>query len=272
MRKRAASVSGVLAGLTLGTSTAFANGAGGEHAGAPLHFAHPVVTESPSPDTKLRVDYRRRDADSAGGDTTFDTLRVEGEYAFSPSLSVLAEVPYVRRDPPMGDDRFNFDSSEVAVKYANFALAERGFLLGGGFALGLPTGSDDKGIGSDQEVEIEPFANLGYKRGSWETVARLEVGVPTNQPAAEKDAVDAELGFQFSALYHLTDRFKPLLEVDGETIVAGNDDETVANLSPGIKFHPTADPDLALAASAGFSLTDDEAFNKRFIFSAFFHF
>lgn len=260
------------AGL-LGASAAMADGGDHDaHHDASLHFSHPMVTESPSPDTKLRVGYRRREVAGPAGDTDFDVLRAEGEYAFNPSWSVLAEVPFTRRSPPVGSSESSLDSTEVAIKYASFRFAEQGWLVGGGLALGLPTGDSDKGIGSDEETEIEPFVHAGYKGGRWETVGRVELGFPTNQPASEEDEVDSEVGFQLSALYHLSDRVKPLIELDGESIISGEEDETVVNLSPGIKYLPTGDPDFALGASVGYPLSDDEEFDTRFIVSAFFHF
>ena len=56
---------------------------GQETATHDLHFSHPLVAESVSPDTKLRFDYLFRDEEGAGNR---HTARVEGEYAFSPSV------------------------------------------------------------------------------------------------------------------------------------------------------------------------------------------
>ena len=51
-----------------------------------LHFSHPLITESPSPDTKVRFDYfyRRFRADK----TSEHSPRIEFEYAFRPTFSV----------------------------------------------------------------------------------------------------------------------------------------------------------------------------------------
>ena len=43
---------------------------------ARLHFSHPLFTESPSPDTKVRVDYLFREIKS---DTHEHSMRLEGE-------------------------------------------------------------------------------------------------------------------------------------------------------------------------------------------------
>lgn len=57
-----------------------------------LHFSHPLITESPSQDTKIRVDYfyRRIHENEI---TKEYTPRVEFEYAFRPTFSIEANVP-----------------------------------------------------------------------------------------------------------------------------------------------------------------------------------
>ena len=60
----------------------------------PIHFAHPLFTESPSPDTKLRVDYLFRQVTSGVHE---HSMRLEGEYAFTPSISIEANIPITSR-------------------------------------------------------------------------------------------------------------------------------------------------------------------------------
>lgn len=51
-----------------------------------LHFSHPVVTESPSPDTKLRFDYLGTRTSGLGG-IHESIFRIEGEYGFNDNTS-----------------------------------------------------------------------------------------------------------------------------------------------------------------------------------------
>ncbi|MEP6906189.1 MAG: hypothetical protein ABI875_08885, partial [Gemmatimonadales bacterium] len=60
----------------------------------PLHFAHPIFTESPSPDTKLRLDYLFRQIVPGLQE---HSMRLEGEYAFNPSVSIEANIPVTSR-------------------------------------------------------------------------------------------------------------------------------------------------------------------------------
>lgn len=69
------------------------------------------MAESPSPDTKLRVDCsvasEPGEDDEPGADR--HTVQVEAGHAFAPSLSVEVDVPYTRldRDRGVGADRLD---------------------------------------------------------------------------------------------------------------------------------------------------------------------
>ena len=67
-----------------------------------LHFSHPLVTESPSPDTKLRFDYIGTRTSGPTG-LHENTFRLEGEYAFSPSVSLAIVAPFISRTAPAPD-------------------------------------------------------------------------------------------------------------------------------------------------------------------------
>src|SRR6266404_7474660 len=140
----------------------------GDHEG-PLHFAHPIFTESPSPDTKLRLDYLFRQISST---TRENSMRLEAEYAFNPSVSIEANIPVTSRSES-GTTANSVGSGEIALKLANFGQAERGLLFGGGLAVGVPTGNDRKAIGSGHIFELEPYVDAGYKHGEAELVSFL---------------------------------------------------------------------------------------------------
>ena len=270
-----------------------------------LHFSHPLITESPSPDTKVRLDTFFFDQD--GEQTT--TFRLEAEYAFHPSFSIEVDVPLTRIEADGGGGSVsNLDTIGVGFKFANDAFAAHGVLLTYGLELGLPTGDDRKGIGSGHELEIAPFFAVGYKTGRWELVSFLEFAIPTNQArgqdlgpspgpdpgtavlastlrdgskraqsegegASEEGEIETELGWTLSALYWFSPRVQGLLELDLATVLSG--DETgngVLNLSPGVKFKPWAKSPWWLGASLGFPVSNQEEFNVRALVSGFYHF
>jgi hypothetical protein len=234
-----------------------------------LHFSHPLITESPSPDTKVRFDYfyRRFRADR----TSEHSPRLEFEYAFRPTFSVEVNVPYTFRNVAGAPASSHTESMDVALKFANPVLKEHHVLLVYGVEFGLPTGSDNKGIGSSHIFEVAPFFGAGLKREKVEVVALSSVRVPTHKRAGDEDATT--LGYQLSFLFKPTPSIEPLIELDGETglgsLVRGN---TVVNISPGIKFRPPHSEHWQVGAGIGFPITNRKDFDTRVVVSAFYHF
>lgn len=137
-------------------------------------------------------------------------------------------------------------------------------------ALGLPTGNDSKGIGSDNIVELEPFADFGVKIHDFQVIGFLSMGFPVNQKGDQNEG--DELAYALSMLYHLGSVVEILLEFDGETVLNGEEDgESVLNIDPGIKFAPFKSKDFKFGFGAGFPLTNDKEFEYRLIGSVFYH-
>jgi hypothetical protein len=134
---------------------------GHSHTKKGLHFSHPLISESPSPDTKIRLDYFFFDVEGEseegeeeeGGGFKEHTIRLEAEYAFSRNISLEVNVPYTFIDPDEGQGEDHFNNIEVGLKLASFIFEEYGLLLGGGIEFGIPAGDDEKGIGSDHVIE-----------------------------------------------------------------------------------------------------------------------
>jgi hypothetical protein len=248
-----------------------------------LHFSHPLITESPSPDTKIRLDYFFLSVDGevedeelgeeGEGPSKFkeSTVNLELEYAFTRNISIEADIPYTFINPDEGRDVSHFNNIEIGVKLATFILEEYGILLGGGLEFGLPTGDDKKGIGSDNIWEIEPFLSFGWKYKILEVVSFLHVGFPVNQKGDQNEG--DELGYNLSTLVHATEWLEVLLEFDGETVLNGEEEgESVLNIDPGVKFKPFKSQELHVGFGAGFPVTNDEEFEYRLIASVFYHF
>lgn len=228
-----------------------------QHTHDGLHFSHPLIAESITPDTKLRIDYQFMDVSDG------DQLHVgnfEAEYAFLRSFSIEAGIPYSYTDGEFGN-------LEVALKFANFALEDAGILLGYGVEFGFPTA----GSPGEAEREVAPFLNIGVKTGDLELVAWGILGVPFSQEEGEE--IETEIEYNLSALYHVSPRFDALLELDGAGGISGGAvGEDVVNFSPGIRFQPVPNGPLVIGSSIGIPLTNQEQFTTRWTTSVFWHF
>ena len=135
-----------LTGLTVSVgcrATAWAHDhASDSHDSGDLHFSHPLVAESPSPDTKVRVDYFFANEPGKEGKAGANrhTLRFEAEYAFAPWLSLEVDAPYTFLIPDKGEASDNPDNVEIGLKYANFTFAKHGLLLAAGLSSACPPG------------------------------------------------------------------------------------------------------------------------------------
>ncbi len=240
------------------------------HEKAPLHFAHPLFTESPFPDNKVRVDYLFTNRTGEGGEA--HTPSITGEVRWTRNLSTEVKLPYTVSNPDEGANERRLDNSEVAIKYANFTFEEQGVLIGGGLEVGLPTGDDEVGIGSDHLVEIEPFVNVGYKPDEdWEIVGRLAVGHTANEN--DSDPADHEVAWNASVLYHATTTVKPNVEAFGERVSGGEEDGlSTANVALGVKLVPFAEHRLKFGLSGAVPVSDDKEADSRILFSTFYHF
>jgi hypothetical protein len=234
-----------------------------------LHFSHPLVTESPSPDTKLRLDYigTRTSGPTGLHEITF---RLEGEYAFSPSVSLAIVAPFITRTAPAADRASGLGNIELSLKVASLALGERGFLLGGGLSAALPTGSDAKAIGSSHIVELEPFLDAGYKRNSLEFVGFAILSSTFRRRAGEE--AERNLTFDFSALYRIQSRLEGLIEVTTARALVGPESGSQQTfVAPGLKVYPFTNRQLMFGASVelGMGVVND---TRALLLSGFYHF
>ncbi len=236
-----------------------------------LHFSHPLIAESPSPDTKARFDYAFRSLKDGAENFDENAVNLEGEYAFSRAFSIEVDIPYAFVDATGEAAANHFDTVSIGFKFANFVLEDKGVLLGYGFEIGTPTGDEEKGIGDDHLVELEPFFDIGYKRGDLEVVAFTSFGIPINQQQGEE--VETEMAYNLSLLYHVTPRFMTLLEFDGMTVLSGEEDgATLVNITPGVKIKPLADRAFEVGVGISLPLTNTRLFDVRALVSAFYHF
>lgn len=254
-------------------------GQSGHHAG--LHFTHPLIAESVSPDTKMRLDYGYQDV----GTENANELELEGEYAFHRSVALEVGTHF---DASTGD----LGETHAIAKFANFAFEEHGLLLGYGLEVGLPTGGghahggieepdhehaegeghEEEAVEGDDDVyEFAPFLNAGLAAGPWELVGWTRYAIPTNQDEPAESG--PELRFDLSVLLHATEHIEPVLEMGGTVGLGGPQaDRETLTLSPGLRVRPIADQPLVLGGALSLPLTDARSFETRVLVSAFWHF
>ena len=263
---RAIPVALTLAALTLGASDARSQEEDEHEHGHGLHFAHPLYTESISPDTKIRANSGRE------WETEGDAweLELEGEYAFHRSFSIEVGIPYVILKPTDVSSTSGAGNLEVLFKFANFAFEEQGLLLGYGVQFGVPTGDAAKGIGSDHIWEVAPVLNLGYKRGAFELVGFTIFGIPFGQESGEE--VETEFTYNGSVLMHASPQLQLLVELNGNTVLSGEErGTTLVRLSPGVKVAPSRAVPLFIGVGATLPLTESEL-DAGALVSLFYHF
>ena len=234
-----------------------------------LHFSHPLVTESPTPDTKIRLDYVLLWASDIP-DFRDHLVRVEGEYAFADAVSLAVVAPYEFRREPGGANTSGLGDLELSLKFASLRYGEHGVLLGGGLSAGIPTGSDQKQIGSSHIVEVEPFVDAGYKRDKLELVGFASVSSTFNRRAGEDP--ERDLVFDFSTLYHLHPRLEALMELTTSRSLVGSEAGVPQTfLAPGAKIYPFTNRQIMFGASLllGTGAASDV---KAVSLSGFYHF
>jgi hypothetical protein len=234
-----------------------------------LHFSHPLVTESPSPDTKLRLDFLGVRASDQGG-VDENTFRLEGEYAFNHSVSLAIVTPFISRTAPATERASGLGNIELSLKAASLAFGEHGLLLGGGLSAALPTGSDTKGIGSAHIVELEPFIDAGYKRNALELVGFATLSSTFRRRAGEE--AERDLTFDFSALYQIQPRLEGLMEVTTARALIGPESGSQQTfVAPGFKVYPFRNRKLMFGASVVFG-TGVVHHTHALLISGFYHF
>ncbi len=239
---------------------------GQDHEHAKLHFSHPIVTESPSPDTKLRADFLRVSEKGSGAANEY---KIEGEYGFDDALSVAVVVPYLSITSPRIAKASALGNVELQVKGASYRWDERGILLGGGLSMELPTGNDAKGIGSGHLYELAPFVDAAYKNGRFEGVAFLSVASTFGEKAGEERERYARLNA--STLFRIHPQFEILGEVSTSRDLYGTNPSFETVIAPGLKWRPAAFAAFALGVSGQLgvgALKDARAVQ----IAAFYHF
>lgn len=235
-----------------------------------LHFLHPLVTESPLPENEARLAFTYENL--VGTDGHQYTLASTLEIAPVRWFSVEFSAPFSHIDSEVGPSESRVGDLSLGLKFACFALEEQGILLASGIEFGLPTGNEERGIGNDHVLEIEPWLGFGVKCERWEWLGRFGIGIPVNQNG-DREA-DVEIEWATSVLFHLIEnRLALLIELDGLSVLGGTEDGfNNISITPGIRVFPFASTAVSVGAGVRLPLTDDRESHMQGIFSLFLHY
>lgn len=234
-----------------------------------LHFAHPLIGETPSPDTKIRLDYFFADRARIQSGLKENTIRLEVEYAFASFISIEANFPYTWISSGNLNHR-NFSNTEIGIKIADFSFENNNLLIGYGLDFSMPTGDDKKEIGSNHLWTIEPGLSAGYKSDKLEIILNASTGIPFN--SASDEIIGNDLSLHSSFLYNFGTKIQGVLEFNSETLLNGEEnDNSSVFISPGIKAAPLNTEKLMFGLSASFPISTEKEFNTEVLFSVFYH-
>ncbi len=237
------------------------------HAHPGVNLTHPIVVESPLPETKLAAKYHFSD----GGEGTEHEAELEAEYAFTRNFSIEAVLPYVLVNPDGGESESGLSDAILAFKLASYDWVDHHVLPAVGVEVILPTGDEEKGIGSDHIVEIEPFVRVGFWSGPFEFIGSVGIGFPFNQTDEEDAEEDFEIAYGVSSLYHVAPSFQALVEVHGDSVL-GKEDQSALYISPGVTLQPLDDKSINIGIGATLPLTEDRDFDYAINVMTIIHF
>jgi hypothetical protein len=242
-----------------------------EHAHPPVDLPHAIVTESPVPETELT--FRYSFGKNSGDDGSSHGLQASIEYAFNVGFSVEAALPYALLDPDSAGPRGGLDNIEIAAKWATYQFTDYHLLPSAGVAVSLPTGDDERGIGSDRAFEIEPFVRVGYWMDRFHAVGEVRIAVPFNRRSDErKEGEDFSIGYNLALFYEVTPHIQALVELHGDSAFGGiGGDSATLYVSPGVTFLPFKDESVLLGVGVSLPITDERDFDYAVNLLAIIH-
>lgn len=225
----------------------------------PLHFSHPMIGESVSPESEARLEHSREGASRL----TEVSLGYAPTRGFGVDVALSVET--------LDDGGVRLGTPHLGLHFAHFGLADRGILLGYGVELSPPArqashgtsehGTSEHGAAEHSHAPVRPFVSLGYKSGGLELIASGGVGIDAGARGAGGAA--RGLGYSLSALHPLAPR------VDGSLEAYGGGAGEALHLAPGLRIRLR--PGVSLGIGASGALEGPESAGIRTVVSAAYH-
>jgi hypothetical protein len=208
---------------------------------ADLNLPNTLAAENSMPATALELVVAHADARRE----RLTGISLSGEYAPVPAFSVKLALPFSVIDPRDAPTVAGLGDARLVLKYSPVMSEELQLVMGGGLRLGVPTGSERRGLGG--AFVAEPFLVLGKAFGGFSVQADASFAWRLDRPRTlepEEEGgprVHPDRGqvaaANVCAVYALTDRVGLILEASTVTVIRG--DETLRKrpqlyLTPGL--------------------------------------
>jgi hypothetical protein len=132
-----------------------------------IELFEPLVTRNPTPERELElgVEYEK------GNEGKEVEAEVELSWRFADRFEASIEVPVLFLMPPEGSDETGLGDITIGGKALAFQSIEQPALVTVGVELGLPTGSESRGLGGS--LSVTPYAAAGIGLGAVDLIGDI---------------------------------------------------------------------------------------------------
>src|SRR5262249_52029260 len=166
---------------------------------------------TPEREVEVSVSYQK------GRDGKELETEAELSWRFGRPFEVSLQVPFVYLSPPDSPDVAGLGDIALDFKFRAFQSGEHASLLSVGFELGLPTGSEHRGLGGS--TAVTPYVTAGIGLGPVDLIGEINYGWIVDGA----DSGSQSLQVNLAAAYTGWRRVTPLLELNLVTRTRGSD-------------------------------------------------
>src|SRR5262249_52018989 len=173
----------------------------------------PLVTRNPTPEREVEVgvSYEK------GREGKELETELELSWRFGRPFEVSLEIPFVYLSPRDSPDVAGIGDIAVDFKFRAFQSVEHAALLSVGFALGLPTGSEHRGLGGS--TAVTPYVTAGIGLGPIDVIGEINYAWIVDGAHSGTQTLQVNLAAAYTGWRRVT----PLLELNLATQTRGAD-------------------------------------------------
>lgn len=216
-------------------------------AGSPFSgaFPEPLLLHHAHIEDEQRINFSRFENFRTGrGEEAALSAEMELAFTWTEDFRLGSEIFIPFSNTGVSNDKYGIGDIELQpIKYAFLNLPET--VLTGAFSVGLPTGSESRGLGGDQTaLGGKLFLDQAYR--NWYLGINVEYGAGVSGPTSSEFEVATSITYSFinetgegvaPSMPHQTVVPTVMLELVSESILTGADKgEDIITLAPGLQL------------------------------------